>query len=119
MSKVHAHHATIGLGRSLPCALPIGFCWWLFCCLGVAIAAPQTTTLVTWGGIALPYVESGNQFTDVAAGMGHSLGLKKDGSVVAWGANNYGQSTIPSGLNGVRRIAAGYWHSLALRSNGT
>ena len=32
----------------------------------------------------------------VAAGGYHSLGLKADGSIVAWGYNSYGQSDVPS-----------------------
>ena len=50
----------------------------------------------------------------LAAGFWHSLALKSDGTVVAWGNNNPGQSTVPGGLNGVVAIAAGGAHSLAL-----
>jgi hypothetical protein len=39
--------------------------------------------------------------------------------VVAWGNNDYGKATVPSGLNGVVAIAAGYDHNLALRNDGT
>jgi len=41
------------------------------------------------------------------------------GTLVAWGGNNYGQSTVPTGLSGVVAIAAGYNHNLALKSDGT
>jgi alpha-tubulin suppressor-like RCC1 family protein len=37
----------------------------------------------------------------IAAGGAHSLALKSDGTVIAWGDNPYGQSTVPSGLSGV------------------
>jgi hypothetical protein len=40
-------------------------------------------------------------------------------SVVAWGNNDSGQRDTPPGLSGVTAIAAGNFHSLALRSNGT
>jgi len=49
----------------------------------------------------------------------HSLALKSNGTVVAWGHNNYGQSTVPGGLSSVVAISAGVYHSLALKSNGT
>ena len=38
--------------------------------------------------------------------------------MVAWGLNAFGQATPPAGLNDVAAIAAGYLHSVALRSNG-
>ena len=55
----------------------------------------------------------------IAAGYAHSLALKSDGTVVAWGSNDYGQSNVPAGLTGVTAIAGGYGHSLALKSDGT
>jgi len=36
--------------------------------------------------------------TSIAGGYSHSLALKDDGTVVAWGLDNYGQSSVPSGL---------------------
>jgi hypothetical protein len=47
------------------------------------------------------------------------LALKGDGTVVAWGDNQSGQSTVPSGLRGVVAVAASYRHSLALKGDGT
>src|SRR5205814_7213849 len=60
--------------------------------------------------------------TAIAAGQFHSLALKADGTVVAWGAGkpggsgseDYGQSTVPPALHGAVAIAAGYNHSLAV-----
>jgi len=40
-------------------------------------------------------------------------------SLVAWGANSDGETTIPSGLTNVTAFAAGMLHSLALKSDGT
>ncbi|MGO8674153.1 MAG: PKD domain-containing protein, partial [Capsulimonadaceae bacterium] len=68
--------------------------------------------------------------TAVAGGSGHSVGLRSDGTVQAWGLNTSGQlgngtvvnSYAPvtvSGLTDVTAIAAGGLHSLALRSDGT
>ena len=39
--------------------------------------------------------------------------------VVAWGYNGDGQTTVPTGLSGVKAIAAGGTHTVALKSNGT
>lgn len=77
------------------------------------------------------YVQSGSAGTGaVAGGASHSLLLKPDGSVWAWGANSSGQlgdttTTTPRKLpvqaatpSGVVAIAAGASHSLALTSGG-
>ena len=53
-------------------------------------------------------------FVAIAAGASHSLGLKADGSIVAWGSNASGQRIIPSPNTGFTAIAAGDFHSLAL-----
>lgn len=55
----------------------------------------------------------------VAAGNNHSLAVKSDGSVVAWGHNNDGECDVPVDLRNVVAVAAGNRHSLALKSNGT
>jgi hypothetical protein len=49
---------------------------------------------------------------------GHSLALKSNGSVVAWGDNSYGQCNVPDG-NDFVAVAAGASHSLALKSDGS
>jgi len=41
------------------------------------------------------------------------------GSVVAWGADDSLQSTVPAGLNSVIAVAGGESHSLALQSDGS
>jgi hypothetical protein len=55
----------------------------------------------------------------IAAGGEHSLALRTNGTVLAWGGNTYGQTNVPAGLSNVTAIAAGYYHSLALRGDGT
>ena len=64
----------------------------------------------------------------IAASYTHSLALKQDGTVVAWGAGrtvnpsngiDCGQSIVPGDLDGVIGISAGYANSLALRQDGT
>lgn len=55
----------------------------------------------------------------VAAGGAHSLALKADGTVVAWGLNDRYQAQVPPGLSGVVGIAAGGDFSLALKEDGT
>ncbi len=50
----------------------------------------------------------------IAAGDGFSLALKKDGTVVTWGANY-----SPTGLTNITAIAAARFTSLALKNDGT
>ena len=50
----------------------------------------------------------------IAAVGSHSLALKADRTVVAWGNDSSGQATVPSGLQNVIAIAGGLSHSLAL-----
>ncbi len=79
----------------------------------------------------VPVPATGLKFvTAVAAGGRHSLALLANGTVMAWGDNEFGQlgegsesvsgtPTPVSGVSGVKAIAAGANHSLALLSNGT
>ena len=78
------------------------------------------TNVTGWGRhVVFPLAGLNATFTNIAAGSSHSLALKSDGTVVAWGKNFYGQAIVPAGLSGVTAIAAGGDHSLALKSDGT
>lgn len=55
----------------------------------------------------------------IAAGGSHTVALKNDGTVVAWGNNGNGQTTVPAGVAGVTAIAAGAYHTVALKNDGT
>jgi hypothetical protein len=70
----------------------------------------------------------GTGFTAVAAGFSHSLAIKKDGSLWAWGDNRKGQlgdgtlTTRSSPVlvgTGFVSVAAGKTHSLAVKADGT
>lgn len=83
--------------------------------------AVAQTSIAAWGydasgQIDVPWITDA---VAIAAGASHSLALRSDGTVVAWGSNSAGQSTVPPNLADVVAIAAGANHSLALKSDGT
>src|SRR2546422_376015 len=84
-------------------------------CTGIAFAGslraapvPQPGAVVSWGEPSIPLAfYDGQKILQVAAGLGHNLALKSDGTVVAWGSKFSGEGTVPAGLNTVVQIAAG------------
>jgi hypothetical protein len=54
----------------------------------------------------------------ISSGLYHSMAIKEDGTVVAWGRNDVGQCDVPYGLKAVS-ISAGDYHSMALKEDGT
>jgi alpha-tubulin suppressor-like RCC1 family protein len=93
-----------------------------FCLAIAADAGEMAGPIRAWGRNA--YGEStpppGDDFIAVAAGSSHSLALRSDGSIVAWGGSffDYGQTEDPPG-NDYVAIAAGEYHNVALKSDGS
>lgn len=83
---------------------------------GNVIAIPRFSSVLAPFPSDLPHdiiqIESG--FTD----SGHVLALRKNGSVLGWGSNEFRQADVPA-LSEVTQIAAGWRHSLALQKDGT
>src|SRR5512141_2763940 len=76
-------------------------------------------TLASWGAGQVPPPAGLNNVTAISCSCDHSLALKGDGTVSAWGNNMNYQCSIPAGLANVIGVAAGEFYSLALLSNGT
>ncbi len=55
----------------------------------------------------------------IAGGAFHSLALRKDGTVVAWGYNADGETNVPTGVNTIVAAAGGRFHNLAAGRDGT
>lgn len=53
----------------------------------------------------------------ISAGAMHNVALRRDGTVIAWGAA--GLTNVPGGLSDVLSVAAGGNHSMALKRDGT
>ncbi len=95
----------------------------------------NSTNSGTTASNTTPLQVSGGNYTRVAAGASHTLALRDDGVLYAWGSNFYGQlgngtsattsatpSPSPGPVNGgglYTQIAAGLYHSIALRADGS
>lgn len=113
--------------------------------LGGVLAAPsgtvqaaQASPAATLGCTVMSAAEAmlhgtveplGHAFVAVAAGDHHSLGVKSDGTLWAWGQNDHGQlglgdkadRNVPTKVSGSGWVAvsAGYSYSLGLKSDGS
>lgn len=83
--------------------------------IGVALGQ-QTGSVVGWGSMVIADLDS---LVAVACGGGHSLGLRSDGTIVAWGNNYDGQCDVPAPNTDFIAVAGGGFHSLGLKSDGT
>ena len=86
--------------------------------LGMAVPACASGSIIGWGSQVVG-VDLSGPFVAVAAGQYHSLGLKADGSIVAWGYNANGQCEVSAPNTGFVAVAAGYSHSLGLKADGS
>ena len=77
-------------------------------------------------------VQGASNIVAIAAGLNHSVALKKDGTVLTWGSDEFGQlgdgtpvddskstPVVVSGASNIVGIAAGGFHTLALKADGT
>jgi len=89
---------------------------------GSDIVTADTTTLSAGMIVSAPGIVGPAGLTNVvaiAAGAHHSLAVKSDGTVIAWGWETGGQINVPPGLTGISKVAGGYAYSLALKNDGT
>ncbi|WP_367874357.1 hypothetical protein [Luteolibacter sp. Populi] len=100
------------------------------------LAIRSDGTVVAWGagvekspGESIsPYVHRGQcavpsffdkEVSALAADFNHTIALMDDGSVHAWGFNNYGQTDVPTDARtGVKAVSTGNIHCVALRTDG-
>jgi hypothetical protein len=84
--------------------------------IGVALGQ-QTGSVVGWGSMVVVEQADLDSLIAVAGGGSHSLGLKSDGTVVAWGRNYSGQCDVPAPNADFIAVAAGSSHSLGIKSS--
>ena len=98
--------------------------WGLVCLgalvLGTGVASGQSAgSIVGWGSRVILEPSALEGLVAVAGGGSHSLGLKSDGTIVAWGRNHYGQCDVPAPNADFVAVAGGRYHSLGIRSYDT
>ena len=75
------------------------------------------------GGVLSPYVKIQNEMLvdviQITSGDGFIVGLKSNGTVVAWGKNDLGQCDVPAALSTVKKIYSWNTGSFAIRQDGT
>lgn len=94
--------------------------------------ADESRSLDTAGGEVLPVdtappvdteppidtgVEDVGDWAYVSAGWAHSCGVKKDGRVLCWGLDEYGQASPPAETMSI--VSAGETHSCGIKLDGT
>src|SRR5438067_2617559 len=88
---------------------------WFYC----PLASGTTGNVVAWGAGQTSPPPGLNNVIAISSSLDHTLALRSDGTVVAWGFDFDGQCDVPAGLNNVVAVAAGEFFSLALKSDGT
>jgi alpha-tubulin suppressor-like RCC1 family protein len=91
----------------------------------------QLGTGVQFTDLFIPFqVTQGSMWSQVSAGYQHTLGIRTDGSLWAWGANSYGQIGIGESLvnqptpmpvasgSSWFQASAGEFHSLGIKTDG-
>lgn len=103
------------------CAPPI---WSIATLLVILNPPPPDGTLA--GSVRVDFVDSGQPITDrlnqPLASLnftGENYMLPTPVSVIGWGQNQYGRSTMPAGIGKITTVALGATHSLALKSDRT
>ncbi len=86
---------------------------------GMGTATAQDGAIVGWGRQVVLAQSELADLVAVAAGSCHNLGLKADGSIVAWGDNPFGQCDIPPPNSGFVAFAGGFSHSLGVKADGS
>jgi alpha-tubulin suppressor-like RCC1 family protein len=89
--------------------------------LAVLLGPVAAQDVATWGEMVTNSLWNAGGTVRVVAGLTHTLALRADGSLVAFGENHTGQCDVPPAPPGLHYtgVAAGYFHSAALRSDGS
>lgn len=118
--------ATLSTTANLTNLLPgTKYYWWV-----TSYCGSSQGNWVPGGSFTTPTTTDTSCWKSAAAGWLHSLAIKTDGTLWAWGYNTYGQFGDGTNTNNAKptpvgtdnnwlKIAAGHFHSVALKTDGT
>lgn len=88
---------------------------------GSAVALKRDGSVIVWDSVVREVpLAAQSDVVAIAAGTTHVAALKSDGSVIAWGENYFGETTVPAAAqSGVVAIAAISSYNMALKSDGS
>jgi alpha-tubulin suppressor-like RCC1 family protein len=85
---------------------------------GVPSPSDEVTGVIRTGVVAIDGQELSSAVA-ISAADEHCLALRSDGTVVAWGSNRHGQTSVLEGLSNVVRIATEGAYNVAIKSDRT
>lgn len=87
----------------------------------ISAGGTQTCLLMREGSVVatLPPPAELTGISAIAVGQAHMLALASNGSAVAWGSNDYGETNVPFGADDLIAISANAHWNLALRRDGS
>jgi alpha-tubulin suppressor-like RCC1 family protein len=132
-------NSTVTVGPVLIAASPLNDAVQISAGIAHGLALKADGTVVGWGGNSrgeaigvkteYPYRTNGlvviggrvlSNVVAISAAGRHSLALKRDGSVIAWGAEGEGEPIpMPGGLVNITAVAAAWDYNLALKRDGS
>jgi hypothetical protein len=91
---------------------------------GVDIAGATSSSLTLGNAQALDVASYTVRLTNFVGSVTSNVAklmvrMTSSSTLVAWGSNDSGEGRVPSGLSGVKAIAAGEYHTVALKADGT
>lgn len=84
-----------------------------------AVLAVRPSGVVTWGYNCCGVAPAASNFIAIDGGHAFYLALKDNGTVAAWGSDQFGECDVPADTTNVMAIVASAYNSLALKMDGS
>ncbi len=86
----------------------------------VVTVSADTTKAMAWGSNLNGQCNTPADFVpiDMAAGASHTVLLRNNFTLACFGSNAFGQCNIPANIGSIDKVAAGDYHTIAIKPNG-